>query len=175
MHWLSKAWRNTSSITPADRIVFLKTGFEALTDSGKSHVSAERLRLLFEDVLGSANISSDDEILWSPNDQSNMTRTWGDQGHTQTAAVTPLEHWFMSFVDSRNAVIHRGRRTAGQYSEGTAFDGSYVWTGEWLLRVAIKLRLHQLGHRNHWRSQASREMSRLTKRLINELEASDAQ
>jgi hypothetical protein len=35
--WLSKAWRNSPSISMADRVVFLKTGFEALSDLSNTY------------------------------------------------------------------------------------------------------------------------------------------
>jgi len=45
--WLVKAWRNTSTVHWSERIVFLKTAFEAITATDKSHVSAQLLRDLF--------------------------------------------------------------------------------------------------------------------------------
>ena len=49
LEWFVKAWRNTRTLHFPERLVFLKTAFEALTGSSKSWKSAERLREIFEE------------------------------------------------------------------------------------------------------------------------------
>ena len=63
--WLSKAWRNTATVHWSERTVFLKTAFEAITATDKSHISAQLLRDLFRavpdtcsDGLGAAHLVS---------------------------------------------------------------------------------------------------------------------
>ena len=48
--WLAKAWRNTATVSVEDRVVFLKTAFEALSGTSKSHRTARFLRQLFEAI-----------------------------------------------------------------------------------------------------------------------------
>ena len=42
---LAKAWRNTPAISWEDRIVLLKTAFEALTGKSKTHEAGAELRV----------------------------------------------------------------------------------------------------------------------------------
>ena len=46
--WFKKAWRNTETVQFPERVVFLKTAFEALSGTSKSHCTARFLKKLFE-------------------------------------------------------------------------------------------------------------------------------
>ena len=39
--WLAKAWRNTATVHFPERVVFLKTAFEAMTGTSNSYISAQ--------------------------------------------------------------------------------------------------------------------------------------
>jgi hypothetical protein len=144
--WLAKAWRNTPSISWEDRIVLLKTGFEALTQKSKTHETAASLRELFERVIvGEARLYATDHLLWSPNETSSR-RFVGKDGKSHDC--TDLEHWFRTFGQARNAIIH-GDLDSGDLDyalDGSAYSGPMFHTAERLLREAIKVELTRLGH-----------------------------
>ncbi len=167
VRWLSKSWRNTPSIGWDDRIVMLKTAFEALTDSSQSWKSAKRLRGLFErldsSVPGPETIEG---LLWSPDEQKRWTASYQDkQGNVHPVFRTDLEHWFVSFSDARNDIIHDGVAVGLNYYEETAYKGPYFWTAERLLRESAKVQLHLLGHPNLWRDGLGRASFRFSQRL----------
>ena len=66
--------------------MFLKTAFEALTGTNKSHESATFLRELFEAV---PNTSPDDSdlLVWSPAEKAIYTRTYEKKGKQCTAQI----------------------------------------------------------------------------------------
>ena len=152
--WLTKTWRNTPSIDIPERIVFLKTGFEALTDTDKSREAAHRLRQLFETLSGDF-IQDNDELLRSPDDRPIYQRANPRNGKAEI--LTPLEHWFMALADQRNEIVHGGVVGNLQYEKAnSAFNGPFLWTGEWILRCAIKIKLGQLGFPGLWQNRTFR-------------------
>lgn len=138
--WLSKAWRNTPSLDWSDRIVFLKTGFEALTGRSKTHEAAAELRRMFREIVGPGGVGHDDGLLWSPTERE--TRTFVD-GSGRQWPCTDLEHWFRTFGATRNAVIHGDASPeAFCYDEAdSAYNGPMFHTAERLLRESIKVAL----------------------------------
>ena len=63
--WFAKAWSNTRTLHLPERLVFLKTAFEALTGTSINWASARKLRKLFEGLPDTTE--KDSEILvWSP-------------------------------------------------------------------------------------------------------------
>ena len=112
--WLSQAWRNTESIRDEERIIMLKTGFEALTDVSVSWESAQRLEALFRTLpLTERNDFMAQYLVWKPSETSSMeyASRWGE-----ILSCTPLQHWFMSFADCRNEIIHQGRAASNVYA-----------------------------------------------------------
>jgi hypothetical protein len=150
--WHGKAWKKMPSVTPADRVVLLKTGFEALTSTSNSAHSARRLRQLFQ-RLDAETIDEEDELLWSPAEVPRHERRWTDrEGLEHIDILTDLEHWFMAFADTRNDIIHRGAIPSLLYDlNASPYRGHFVWTGEWLLRTAIKIEMAGQGYRDLWR------------------------
>jgi hypothetical protein len=135
-----KAWKNTTSIDFGDRIVFIKTGFEALTGTSDSRASADALRQLFESLPDTA---SRDTLLWSPTEQPRHSRTYKDRATkrmvTVTEQLTDLEHWFMAFASARNEIIHDGTIASLNYSEqGSAYNGPLFHRAEFVLRAAVE-------------------------------------
>ena len=174
--WLVKAWRNTSTVHWAERIVFLKTAFEAMTATDKSHLSAQVLRSLFEGVPDTT--ASDSKLLvWSPAETASRTRTWTDRrSTTHTDQLRDLEHWFMEFAaGTKNSIIHNGITPPLTYNEpNSEYNGHFVFTGEFLLRAVIKVSLGSLGYPDLWRSEIWRTVKATYERLCAQKEADQA-
>jgi hypothetical protein len=166
--WLSKAWRNTATVHFPERVVYLKTAFEAMTGTSKSHVSAQKLRQLFEAVPNTSATNSE-LLIWSPAERPVHTWTFMKNGKPHTVQVTGLEHWFMSFADARNTIIHQGIVPSLAYTNpsNAEYEGPFVFTAEFLLRAVIKVSLAQFGYPDLWGSATWRAM----KAAYDELEA----
>ena len=146
--WFAKAWRNTETVTYEDRGVFLKTAFEALSGTSKSHCTARFLRQLFEAIPHTTPLDSK-RLVWSHEERPVHTRTVKEKKYQ----ITDLEQWFMAFSDVRNEIIHEGKSPPLEYSgTNAAYDGHFVFTAEFLLRAAIKVSLSSHGYPDLWRS-----------------------
>ena len=147
--WFAKAWRNTATVKLEDRVVFLKTAFEALSGTSKSNRTARFLRKLFEAIPRTA-LPDSTRLMWSPEERPIHTRT---KKNGKSYQITDLEQWFMAFADARNKIIHEGKSPPLEYSgPNTAYDGHFVFTAEFLLRAAIKISLSSHGYPGLWRS-----------------------
>ena len=103
--WFAKAWLNTKAIQWPERLVYLKTAFEALTGTSYTKESASILREIFEKLP--CTTKEDSEILvWSPEEEP--VRTWVDKKGKAHPNITDLEHWFREFGEARNFIIHEG-------------------------------------------------------------------
>ena len=152
--WFAKAWLNTKAIQWPERLVYLKTTFEALTGTSTNWKSARKLRDIFE-ALPHTRKKDSEILVWSPEEEPVHTRTWDDKnGQTQSTPITDLEHWFMAFGRARNIIIHESGLPDLTYSgPNCAYNGSFFFTGEFLLRGVIKVLLSELGYDNAWRSE----------------------
>jgi hypothetical protein len=166
--WLSKAWRNTESIRPEDRIVLLKTGFEALTGKSDTVARAANLRVLFESALGSESPGDTSHLLWSP---SEVPKPRGLTRHSGTLLhdLTDLEYWFVLFGRVRNEVIHDGTIPTLSRENGTNYDGLYFHIAERLLRESIRVAVGKLGYLDPWRSQDWRRRQHLIRLMASEI------
>ena len=154
--WFVKAWRNTATVHFPERLVFLKTGFEAITGTSESWKSARVLRQLFES-LPSTSSKNSEQLIWSPTERPVHPRTFKSKGKEHTEPITDFELWFMAFADARNRIVHDGIEPDLNYSGASpAYDGHLVFTAEFLLRAAIKASLESLGFPDLWRSALSR-------------------
>ena len=154
--WFAKAWRNTATVHFPERLVFLKTAFEAITGTSKSYLSARALRQLFEAL---PDTSPDDSkmLVWSPAETPTHTRTFTKNGKEHTDLITDFELWFMAFADARNAIIHEGIQPPMVFSgSNPEYDGPFVFTAEFLLRAVVKVSLGNFGYPDLWRSAAWR-------------------
>jgi hypothetical protein len=151
--WFTKAWRNTATLLFPERVVYLKTAFEALTGTSTSYKSAAILRSLFEAVPNTAPDDSD-KLLWSPSEQPIHARTYQKKdGTQQTDQIRDLQLWFMAFADARNDIIHEGTAATLNYAgPAAAYQSHFVFTAEFLLRAAIKVKLAPFGYPDLWRS-----------------------
>jgi len=164
--WLTQAWRNSESIRPQDRVVLLKTGFEALTGESQNWSCAKRLRSLYESRLAAPIITDDDtrEMLWKPSEVERFEWTVRNTLHQ----VTDLQHWLHRFGDARNEVIHDGTVPSLLVAEGTDYDGPLFNVGERLLRETIKVAMGRLGFDNLWRPRLVRVLAHAFKENIGE-------
>jgi len=167
--WLIKAWRNTSTVHWSERIVFLKTAFEAITATEKSHISAQLLRDLFRAVPDTAPTDSE-LLIWSPAETASRARQWTDRGgNVHVDQLTDLEHWFMEFAAARNSIIHNGITPSLNYNQpNSAYNGHMVFTAEFLLRAVVKVSLANLGYNDLWRSQLWRIVKAAYEKLAAE-------
>ena len=155
--WFAKAWPNTRAVQCPERLVYLKTAFEALTGTSTNWKSARNLRETFE-ALPHTTERDSAILVWSPEEKPVHTRTWSDKnGQSQSILITDLEHWFMAFGDARNTIIHKGGLPNPIYAgSNPAYNGPFFFTAEFLLRGVIKVLLSKLGYKNVWRSEGWR-------------------
>jgi len=130
IEWLGKAWWNTERITWPERIVYIKTGFEALTGTSKSRESARNLRLKRG---GTPHVEREDG-------KSDGSRR--------------LVHGVC--VCAKRDHSRRGRRVAQVSDAGNELRWRFFSTGESVLRAAIKVALHTLGYHDLWQSEIHR-------------------
>ena len=150
--WFVKAWRNTATLHFPERVVFLKTAFEAITGTSKSYQSARSLRRLFESIPDTAPENSE-LLVWSPAEAPMHPRTYRKNGTDRTDQITDLEQWFMAFADARNAIIHQGIVPSLVYTGlNPAYAGHFVFTAEFLFRAVVKVSLAEFGYPDLWRS-----------------------
>lgn len=150
--WFAKAWRNTATLEYAERLVYLKIAFEAITGTSRSWESARWLRDLFKELPETTD--EDSKILvWSPKEVPVHTRCWRDKsGRDQSTLITDLEHWFMEFSGVRNTIVHEGSVPELTYSgPSAAYGGPFFATAEFLLRAVVKVQLSKLGYDDAWR------------------------
>ena len=175
LEWFAKAWRNTATLHFPERLVFLKTAFEALTDTSSTRESGRRLRQLFKELPNTT--ARDSKILvWSPEEEP-VSRTWIDKwGQSKNELMTDLEVWFMEFGDVRNSIIHEGALPELMYPGSNpvyqpitlnpAYNGDIFFTAEFLLRGAIKVLLStEPGYEDVWRSDLYRAIKDTTEEI----------
>lgn len=146
--WHRLALANPGAVTTPQRLVALKTGFEALLHESKSHKSARLLRRLFEGATAAhQDLLPWRGVLWSPTERTDLLRTWETpEGKKGTERRSEIEDWFMALADARNDIIHSGFLKAGDYAAPperplSRYAGSLFWVGERVLREAIKAML----------------------------------
>ena len=168
LEWFVKAWRNTATLHYPERLVFLKTAFEALTGTSNSSESGCWLRHLFEE-LPTTTARNSEILVWSPKEEP-ISRTWTDKrGQSRNKCMTDLEVWFMEFGNVRNSIIHEGARSEFIYPgsnpvyqpiTSTAYNGYFFFTAEFLLRAVIRVLLStKLGYGDAWRKDAHSSVS----------------
>jgi hypothetical protein len=162
--WLTKSWLNTTSITFADRVVLLKTATEALTGTSNNTKAARSLRRLFATTLKQEGEGIGvDALLWSP-DEPSFTRTWGDPEQQQE--LIAFDHWYRSFSDARNAILHEGRVGQLEYSQPSSpYAGPYSEVADRVVREAAKVALGASGWPEVWRNGLGRASYQALKHL----------
>jgi len=165
--WLGQAWRNTESIRVEERIIMLKTGFEALTDTSNSWRSAEGLEALFRTFpVTSANDFLTQDLVWKPSETESMSYTV----KSRVNSCTPLQHWFMSLTVCRNEIIHEGRMSSSSYEvDGSPYTGPYLFVAERILREACRVAMRTFGYDTLWKDRRMRLASRALQPVFDQL------
>ena len=148
--WHRVALANPEAMTRGQRLIALKTGFEALFRESSSAKGARKLRALFDGTTRPQryrDLLPWDGLLWTPNERANMWRwSWLPKGERFIERRDEVEDWFKTLADARNDVIHCGRLTTEVYAPPperpqSRYVGPLLWVGERVLREAIKARL----------------------------------
>jgi Apea-like HEPN len=142
LRWHRQALSNSRAIELLERIVFLKTGFEAITGESSTPKCGKKLRTLFEETTGLyAEWLPWSGILWSPKERTNLERHWKDKAEIRSE----LQDWFQTFGDARNKIVHEGSlsNTAYHLPERplSRYGGHLFQTADRLLRETIKAKL----------------------------------
>ena len=151
--WLEKTWLNTPSIGWEDRLVFLKTAFEALTGCSGTKQAGRKLKSIFESTQSQEGKQLElRTLLWRPNEGTRLRNFNGKQ-----RSITDLEHWYGTLADARNEIIHKGSIPNLQYKESdSVYNGPLVEIGDRVLREAIKVEMGNLGYPEAWRDTFGR-------------------
>lgn len=160
--WLAKAWQNSVSLGWDDRIVMLRTAFEALTGSSKVAVARPALEAFFGQLRHRGETDeSTGHLLWKPSETTRRTFTYTVDARARTIQLSDLGHWFSTFGQARHLVVHEGQVPEMTYEEiGSRYNGHLFNVGERVLREAIKVALIQLGYPDLWEDALSRSVGR---------------
>ena len=164
VEWFAKAWTNARTVQWPERLVYLKTAFEALTGTSINWKAGCKLRKIFKALPHTIKEDSE-SLVWSPEEEPVLERTWVDKnGQPQSTLITDLEHWYIAFGKARNTIIHEGRIPTPKYSGlNPSYNGHFIFTAEFLLRAVIKVRLSERGYENAWRSDLWRDIDGVLK------------
>jgi len=145
-----------------DRLIDLKTAFDALVGESSGVAVARAIRGRFEALVPyGANRLSASHLLWRP-DERERPRTVPDAyGKPQQRNVTPLEEWFAYFAAARNSVVHRAAHPKMRPPLRNRYRGPYFHTAERLLRESIRASLVRFGYPDMWRSHGQRSLRTL--------------
>lgn len=144
LEWHRFALSNPRVVSWEQRLISLKTGFEALSGESKTHRCGQFLRKLFEDTTRShVQFLPWAGLLWSPNERTNLSRSWMKGGVPQPVVRSELEDWFAAFGEQRNAIIHKGTLSSHVYEAPperplSRYAGPLFWTADRLLRETVK-------------------------------------
>lgn len=148
LEWHGVAMANPHAVTVQQRLIALKTGFEAILGTSDSLEGSQLLRKLFADATSQhLKLLPWAGILWSPKELRNLKRVRHTRGgKAKIDTRSELEDWFMTLSEVRNAIIHEGIVKAVEYSAPperplSRYAGPLLWVGERLLREAIKASL----------------------------------
>lgn len=147
LDWHRFALSNPRVVSLAQRLIALKTGFEALSGESSTPLCGAFLRKLFEDVTRPhADALPWPGLLWSPGERTDLQRTY-TSGNRQRAVVrSELEDWFATLGEARNEIIHEGTLTVTEYAPPperplSRYVGPLFWTADRVLREAVKAML----------------------------------
>lgn len=165
---LAKAWRNSPSIGGEDRIVMLRTGFEALAGVSTTAAAGAAIEAVFAQLRArGASAESTAHLLWNPDERSDRPLTYPEGGKQKTIPVSDLRHWFAALASVRNEVIHEGTVPEISYAEaGSAYAGPFFHVGERVLREAIKVSLLRFAYDDLWRDPMSRLLAKTWSQFV---------
>lgn len=173
VRWLAKAWRNTTSLGHEDRVVMLRTAFEALTGTSESARAIAVLDNTFAALKDhGATADNTDHLLWNPSESAHRPFAYLTKGgKTKTEKLSDLGHWFSSFGEARHQIVHEGVVPVLEYREpDSRYAGPLFYVGERLLREAIRASLVTFGYDDLWEAPFGRG---LTKKITEMLSKSE--
>lgn len=145
LEWHRFALSNPRVVSWGQRLISLKTGFEALSDESKTHLCGKFLRKLFEDTTQPhRQLLPWEGLLWSPKDLTNLQRFWEKaDGSVESVVRSELEDWFAAFGEQRNKLIHEGKMSSQVYEAPperplSRYAGPLFGTADRLLRETVK-------------------------------------
>lgn len=148
LEWHRVAMTNASAVTVQQRLIALKTAFEALFGTSNSWRCAKALRALFEKATAAhRELLPWAGVLWSPKERTDLRREYTtEEGKAKQVIRSELEDWLMTLADARNSIIHEGVVSVSSYGPPperplSRYTGQLFWTGERILREAIKAML----------------------------------
>jgi len=154
IRWWIKAWRNSASVSWEDRLVHLRIAVDALVGSDKTKTAIQWLN----DLFSSVGEDSRGDLLWAT-DQGSYERTWGRPPRTDV--VSAFDHWFWSFADTRNDIVHRGGAAALVYEQDNSpYVGMHVDVADRVVAEAILVSLQRCGFEHLWRTPLWRAIAR---------------
>jgi hypothetical protein len=143
--WHRFAMSNPFAITTKQRIVAVKTAFEALLGTSDSRQAAHRLRVLFETATrGQHGLLPWTGLFWSPRERVEWWWEFSKKDKTRhLEGRSELERWFIALAKVRNLIIHEGKLVTETYEAPadrplSRYAGALPWVGERVLREAIK-------------------------------------
>lgn len=162
IRWLAKCWQNSASIGFDDRIVMLRTAFEALTGSSRIRIALPALEAFFQQLRDRGETDeSTEHLVWKPSETASRTFTYMEGSKPKSEQLTDLSHWFSTFGQARHVVVHEGQMPDLLYDErGSRYNGPLFNIGERVLREAIKVALIQLGYPDLWQEALARSVAR---------------
>lgn len=162
IRWLAKSWQNSASIGFDDRIVMLRTAFEALTGSSRIRIALPALEAFFQQLRDRGETDdSTEQLIWRPSETATRTFTYMEGGKPKSEQLTDLGHWSSTFGQARHIVVHEGQTPNLLYEEpGSRYNGPLFNIGERVLREAIKVALIQLGYPDLWQDAFARSVGR---------------
>lgn len=145
-----------------DRLIDLKTAFDALTGESSGVRVARLVRERFEALVPhGANRMSASHMLWRPAEAERIRMVPNARGDPEQRTVTDLEEWFAHFAAARNAVVHKAAHPKLKPPLRNRYRGPYFHTAERMLRECIHASLVRFGYNDLWRSRAQREINAL--------------
>jgi hypothetical protein len=150
LHWYLKAWDNSESVSIPDRVVYLKTALESMSQSHKTHVGSPILESIYE----SGRTSFLGHRVLLRDDQGQYART--RPGTNTVDRLSAFGHWYANLADMRNRIIHEAPDM--DYAVGSVFDGNIYRVAERVCREMIRIQIARLGYPRAFLDESGRKL-----------------
>jgi hypothetical protein len=168
IRWWVKSWRNSTSLSWEDRVVHLRTAVDALVGSDATKAAINWLN----DLFASAGETESEDLLWASG-HGTFERTWGNP--PKSAMLPALDHWFWSFADERNEIVHHGGARSLVYEQaGSPYSGMLVDVADRVVADAILVSLGRCGFNHLWKSHLWRAIARALHEHDSSTDASES-
>lgn len=144
LEWHRFALSNPKVVSWGQRLIALKTGFEALSGQSNTRRCGAFLRKLFEETTQPhQHLLPWAGLLWSPKERTDLARTWLRNNTPQQVVRSELEDWFAALGEQRNQLIHEGTLSSDVYEAPperpqSRYAGPLFRTADRLLRETVK-------------------------------------